>query len=951
MANTEAITIVTVFPETSQLCSYEENQKFLALDEEQDYAADSFTDVEQLTSHTNNTGRRTPVRQTRQLPFLRITTCDTHNPKDPEVGFVFGSDANICDIVLDQNCIGGISRKQFAITGNWKTGILLIRNLSDQGTDIDCVELGKIKLSSQRILPISEDLRIEIASIMIRIRCPDHRYMRKRDWKAYCKKMQLRVPGLEQLNLKSVLKTTKTPREPNYRIGRQIGRGACGRVYEVTNFIDGKIYAAKQTDMADTFRKEEAALKRISHKHIVQFEHVWKGKEDTSPMLIMELVERGDLLTVTKARRLTADELREGLRQLLTAMAYVHGEGITHRDIKPANIMVQSRKPLHLKLTDFGLASISKDLWTRCGTPLYCAPELGLELRRASGENYSNKIDIWSIGIVALEFFYGLPPYDEKTCHDWPATLNRHLGSLQPNMTVRFISSLLQVDPSRRPTAMQSLQHPFFAAPLQPIAVPNNRISVQSEGILDEQNRQVRSLLYNDTAKITAVHGDQESTLSWTTQIHTSSRDRPTQHSEIKHSTRIVSSSGHGRIASQVASITNNSSNEATSDSSSGNEESTILYCHSDWLRDPLIVGSEIEKILAHETTAMAETTTTGRTNTSGKEHEDSQLPGYDFTTIPRTNQHLITQAPSLAQPTNANGLDHNGGVVLSDQYEPYFTGLSYNNILGYQATAEANASQPSGYNARDGTINYPSVGAHVTHSPLRHLEATSSIASHYLREFYNDPSKSCGVIENEPRHSIARQGNDIPAVEAHPPEASQHLDARLTVHDLDDIRYILIQNQRVSIRISDNYLNATEICAAAGLGPRECRRCLRPLKASRVGSVDNRAGLWVPFSDGVTLGRQLDLPNLEHLFSPTSRPIQEDVLTNLERDNAPVHQSYPYQADGVMLGKTIRRPHEGAALPEPPNTRPVRSQTNTSQSSNPRSISRTRKRKHRDTF
>lgn len=185
------------------------------------------------------------------------------------MGFVFGSDANICDIVLDQNCIGGISRKQFAITGNWKTGILLIRNLSDQGTDIDCVELGKIKLSSQRILPISEDLRIEIASIMIRIRCPDHRYMRKRDWKAYCKKMQLRVPGLEQLNLKSVMKTTKTPREPNYRIGRQIGRGACGRVYEVANIIDGKIYAAKQIDMVDTFRKEEGALRNLAHVSVL----------------------------------------------------------------------------------------------------------------------------------------------------------------------------------------------------------------------------------------------------------------------------------------------------------------------------------------------------------------------------------------------------------------------------------------------------------------------------------------------------------------------------------------------------------------------------------------------------------------------------------------------------------------------------------------------------------
>ena len=66
--------------------------------------------------------------------------------------------------------------------------------------------------------------------------------------------------------------------------------------------------------------------------------------------------------------------------QMCQALEYLHHANITHRDIKPDNILIKSRDPLVVKLTDFGLSKVITNedsfLKTFCGTLLYCAPEV-----------------------------------------------------------------------------------------------------------------------------------------------------------------------------------------------------------------------------------------------------------------------------------------------------------------------------------------------------------------------------------------------------------------------------------------------------------------------------------------------------------------------------------------------------------------------------------------------
>lgn len=109
----------------------------------------------------------------------------------------------------------------------------------------------------------------------------------------------------------------------------------------------------------------------------------------------MEYCSGGELFDyIVKKERLAEPEARHFFRQIVCAIAYIHGAGYAHRDIKPENLLLTDE--LQIKLIDFGLcaapsAGISQAaLMTCCGSPAYAAPEL------IQGRPYlGNEVDIW----------------------------------------------------------------------------------------------------------------------------------------------------------------------------------------------------------------------------------------------------------------------------------------------------------------------------------------------------------------------------------------------------------------------------------------------------------------------------------------------------------------------------------------------------------------------------
>lgn len=96
------------------------------------------------------------------------------------------------------------------------------------------------------------------------------------------------------------------------------------------------------------------------------------------------------------------------MKQLLSALVYLHSNNISHRDIKPENFMLLNpNDPTCVKMIDFGLSkdfSGSEIMSTMSGSPYYIAPEVFLQ-------NYNMKIDIWSLGVVLYIMLSGKVPF------------------------------------------------------------------------------------------------------------------------------------------------------------------------------------------------------------------------------------------------------------------------------------------------------------------------------------------------------------------------------------------------------------------------------------------------------------------------------------------------------------------------------------------------------------
>lgn len=192
----------------------------------------------------------------------------------------------------------------------------------------------------------------------------------------------------------------------------------------------------------------------------------------------MEFCEYGSLADVMKIRSKAFSESQVAyiMRRTIQALDYLAQNNKVHRDIKPANIMLCGNGKV--KLGDLGITKDLKPdgtLRDRIGSVLYLAPEI------ARDTPYNCKVDVWSLGISAVELLVGRAPRSSDRTKEilrqlvtepqGPSLqhLPRHFSPLLRN----FLNRCLQVDPSKRPTAAELLNDPFIlrasSASLKPI--------------------------------------------------------------------------------------------------------------------------------------------------------------------------------------------------------------------------------------------------------------------------------------------------------------------------------------------------------------------------------------------------------------------------------------------------------------------------------------------------
>src|SRR5215468_2607906 len=204
-----------------------------------------------------------------------------------------------------------------------------------------------------------------------------------------------------------------------YQLQNPIGRGGMATIYRGHDMRMDRVVAIKvlrevySTDpkFVTRFQREAKAASALQHPNIVQVYDY--GQSDGNYYIVMELVEGTDLRRYLRSRGiLDIDRAIIIAHDIALGLGAAHRRGIVHRDVKPQNILVG--RDGSIKLTDFGIASVYKDINAErltttgmtLGTVQYYAPE------QAQGEIVTPAADVYALGIVMYEMLTGHPPFD-----------------------------------------------------------------------------------------------------------------------------------------------------------------------------------------------------------------------------------------------------------------------------------------------------------------------------------------------------------------------------------------------------------------------------------------------------------------------------------------------------------------------------------------------------------
>jgi len=281
----------------------------------------------------------------------------------------------------------------------------------------------------------------------------------------------------------------------------KVGEGAYAVVYKAKNRTTGEFVALKrirldseEEGVPSTALREISLLKELKHPNIVRLQDVlWQPKKLT---LVFEYLEQ-DLkkyMETLGGGPLDTTLVKSFLYQLLKGIAFCHKNRVLHRDLKPQNLLINPKRG-QLKLGDFGLARVfgipvKNGYSSEVVTLWYRAPDVLM-----GNVKYSTPIDVWSAGCIFYEMATGQPLFPGSKRNDqldrifklfgtpdettWPGikelpdylALSNEFGSYLPqNLTssniddkgLELLNKMLQMDPAKRITASNAMQHEYF---------------------------------------------------------------------------------------------------------------------------------------------------------------------------------------------------------------------------------------------------------------------------------------------------------------------------------------------------------------------------------------------------------------------------------------------------------------------------------------------------------
>ena len=267
-----------------------------------------------------------------------------------------------------------------------------------------------------------------------------------------------------------------------YKVLDLLESGSFGKMYKAVNMLTKNLVAIKKTKKylnkteeygEPTYinvKNQIEIQKKLSHPNIVKIYEVYDIREFY--FIIDEYCKYGNLYDYFRFH-FSEKQICILIYQILSGILYLHENEIIHRDISLDNIMVDhiekdistSEPYFFIKIINFSSAKAfnkDKNETQLIGSNYYIAPEV-IE------ENYNEKCDIWSAGVILYMLIAKKPPFDGKdkdVIYDkiLDEEYNKHSRKLLDfSDEVRdLIDKLLEKDMDKRPSAKEALDHPWF---------------------------------------------------------------------------------------------------------------------------------------------------------------------------------------------------------------------------------------------------------------------------------------------------------------------------------------------------------------------------------------------------------------------------------------------------------------------------------------------------------
>ncbi|CDW83859.1 protein kinase domain containing protein [Stylonychia lemnae] len=255
-----------------------------------------------------------------------------------------------------------------------------------------------------------------------------------------------------------------------------------GNNFDEQEFV--KNYLSKQ------IQQEIDSLMLVKSHYTIQLIKAYKAK--SGHYLITELCNGGSLQNLLKLRgRFQEEQARMIFKQIINGIFDMHSMDIIHRDLKLANILLNfpenniktlskqqkqeflrdfdmEKVKLEVKISDFGFSKTitvqtKKKKHTICGTPAYMAPDLQI----GNNRQYSNKIDIWALGIIFYELLVGVNPFQGNNSNGFKKKLKQGVFIIPDDVqisakAISLISRCLQYEEDQRISIKEFIKDEYF---------------------------------------------------------------------------------------------------------------------------------------------------------------------------------------------------------------------------------------------------------------------------------------------------------------------------------------------------------------------------------------------------------------------------------------------------------------------------------------------------------